>query len=141
MPPFPSSTLQHQRWLADRVFGSGKQLGPVVAYITIRMADRSKTSTTYPTRGQARPYTCLRRFRAHADTRTRERASTPRRVSSRPRASSPPSTYVTTYKFIKRNKPDQSLETWQLFGIGTSSPITRLAFVRKSATLECTSLP
>lgn len=31
------------------VFGSGKQLGPVVAYITIRMADRSKTSApTYP---------------------------------------------------------------------------------------------
>lgn len=65
-PPFsPLRRRNGQRRLADTgVFGSGKRLGPVVAYITIRMADRSKTSApTYP------PVT---RF-THTHTRARAR--------------------------------------------------------------------
>lgn len=65
-PPFsPLRRRNGQRRLADTgVFGSGKRLGPVVAYITIRMADRSKTSApTYP------PVTSF----THTHTRARAR--------------------------------------------------------------------
>lgn len=67
-PPFsPLRRRNGQRRLADTgVFGSGKRLGPVVAYITIRMADRSKTSApTYP------PVTSF----THTHTHTRARVS------------------------------------------------------------------
>lgn len=84
-PPFsPLRRRNGQRRLADTgVFGSGKRLGPVVAYITIRMADRSKTSApTYP------PVTSFThthtRARAFPWPRTRDRA--PLRVYQRARS-------------------------------------------------------
>lgn len=69
------------------VFGSGKQLGPVVAYITIRMADRSKTSApTYPPVAPRFTHTHTHvHARAFPSPRTRDRA--PLRVYQRVQSS------------------------------------------------------